>query len=101
MERVPLEFTAAGGGINIFGAAFFRFREGELRVMGKYGGAGRKAAAVFLIIFIAAWLVPAAASAAGPVRVGDKAPQFEIQGFNSQKLAGKKNILLVFYRGHF
>ncbi len=62
---------------------------------------GRAAAAFILFIFLAAWLAPGAVSAAGPVRVGEKAPQFEIQGFNSQELMGKKNILLVFYRGHF
>lgn len=38
---------------------------------------------------------------ASSLRVGDKSPQFEIQGFNSEKLIGEKNILLVFYRGHF
>ncbi len=38
---------------------------------------------------------------ASSLRVGDKSPQFEIQGFNSEKLIGEKSILLVFYRGHF
>ena len=54
-----------------------------------------------LFIFIISMIVPSVVLAAGPVKVGDKAPQFEIQGFNSEELIGKKNILLVFYRGHF
>ena len=53
-----------------------------------------------LLVFSVFALTPPNASAAA-VRVGEKAPQFEIQGFNSQKLAGDKNLLLVFYRGHF
>ncbi len=64
-------------------------------------GAGRIAAAFVSFIFLAGWLAPAVFAAAGPVGVGEKAPQFDIQGFNSQELMGKKNILLVFYRGHF
>lgn len=63
--------------------------------------AGRIAAAFILFIFLAGWLPSAVFSAPGPARVGGKAPQFAIQGFNSQELMGKKNILLVFYRGHF
>lgn len=34
-------------------------------------------------------------------REGEKAPAFEIQGFTSGSLLGKKNLLLVFYLGHF
>lgn len=56
---------------------------------------------LFLFVFFGGLFGPAAVSAGPAVRVGEKAPQFEIQGFNSQKLVGKKNLLLVFYRGHF
>ncbi len=56
---------------------------------------------LFLFVFFGGLLGPAAVSAGPAVREGEKAPLFEIQGFNSQKLGGKKNLLLVFYRGHF
>ena len=42
-----------------------------------------------------------AQEAARPPREGEKAPLFDIQGFDSRSLIGKKNLLLVFYRGHF
>lgn len=54
----------------------------------------------FLFVIAALAFIPMRADA-GAVRVGERAPQFEIQGFNSQKLQGKKNLLLVFYRGLF
>jgi hypothetical protein len=40
-------------------------------------------------------------SAQSPPKVGKKAPQFEAQGFISKALLGKKNLLLVFYRGFY
>ena len=40
-------------------------------------------------------------SVQSPPKVGEKAPQFEGQGIVSKALLGKKNILLVFYRGFF
>jgi len=50
----------------------------------------------------ALWAAPAPARGAdGPPRQGEKAPFFDIQGFDSRSLIGKKNLLLVFYRGHF
>jgi len=58
------------------------------------------AALSFLFVFTAMLFIPMGADAAA-VRVGERAPQFEIQDFNSQKLQGKKNLLLVFYRGLF
>ena len=54
----------------------------------------------FLVVMAVVAIAPPRASAAA-VRVGEKAPLFEIQGFNSQKFQGEKNILLVFYRGLF
>lgn len=34
-------------------------------------------------------------------KVGEKAHAFEIQGFRLSDLRGKKNLLMLFYRGHF
>ena len=34
-------------------------------------------------------------------KVGDKAHAFEIQGFKLSGLKGKKNLVMIFYRGHF
>ena len=67
----------------------------------KFRPPGIAGTVLFLFVFLGSLLGPAAVSAGPAVRVGEKAPQFEIQGFNSQKLEGKKNLLLVFYRGHF
>jgi hypothetical protein len=44
---------------------------------------------------------PLAQEAARLPGVGEKAPPFDIQGFDSASLIGKKSLLLVFYRGHF
>ncbi len=56
---------------------------------------------LFSFVFLGGLLGPVAVSAGPAVRVGEKASLFDIQGFNSHKLGGKKNLLLVFYRGHF
>jgi hypothetical protein len=74
-----------------------------MKVRHFFTGTGHRAAwaaVFFLLVFLAGVLAPARAHAQA-VRVGEKAPQFEIQGFNSEKLLGEKNILLVFYRGLF
>ena len=60
----------------------------------------------FLLISVLAFSPSFLVSALGaseyvPVKTGDKAPQFESQGFNSAALAGTKNLLIVVYRGHF
>lgn len=34
-------------------------------------------------------------------KVGDKAHEFEIQGFKLSDLKGKRNLVMIFYRGHF
>jgi hypothetical protein len=101
MKREPEQFTAGGGGANIFQAALLAILKEWARVKRNRWGTGRIAVAFILFIFLAGYQAPVVFSAAGPVRVGEKAPQFDIQGFNSQELMGKKNILLVFYRGHF
>jgi hypothetical protein len=80
------------------------YKSGEISPMKKrrfISGSGLHAAAVFSLSIAAAMLLAPSGAVAGAVRVGERAPQFEIQGFNSQKLQGKKNILLVFYRGLF
>ena len=64
---------------------------------------GRTLAVLALAGRLLAWPAPAA-PAEGPVhppREGEKAPLFEIQGFDSRALIGEKNLLLVFYQGHF
>ncbi len=73
----------------------------EMREALKFRRLGIAGDILFLFVFFGGLLGPSAVSAGPAVRVGEKAPQFEIQGFNSQKLEGKKNLLLVFYRGHF
>jgi hypothetical protein len=55
---------------------------------------------VLPFLFLLTLFAPPNASASS-LRVGSKSPQFEMQGFNSEKLIGEKNILFVFYRGHF
>lgn len=57
---------------------------------------------------LSAWPLAAPARAAeqpgiapGAPTVGDVAPNFEIQGFDPASFLGKRNLLLVFYRGHF
>ena len=34
-------------------------------------------------------------------KVGEKAPFFEFENFSSKKIVEKKNLIIVFYRGHF
>ncbi len=34
-------------------------------------------------------------------KVGEKAPYFEFENFSSKKIVEKKNLIIVFYRGHF
>ncbi len=34
-------------------------------------------------------------------KVGQKAREFEIQGFRLSDLKNKKNLVMIFYRGHF
>ena len=51
-------------------------------------------------------LVSAGMGAAAPFdenrpKVGEEARDFEIQGFKLSELKGRKNLVLVFYRGHF
>ena len=81
------------------------YQLGEISSMKKrrfiFGPGLHAAAVVFSLLIVAAMLLAPSGAVAGAVRVGDRAPQFEIQGFNSQKLQGEKNILLVFYRGLF
>ncbi len=55
---------------------------------------------------VAAALALAGAAMAAPFdenrpKVGEKAREFEVQGFRLSDLKGKKSLLMVFYRGHF
>lgn len=55
---------------------------------------------------LAFFLVSAGMGAAAPYdenrpKVGEEARDFEIQGFKLSGLKGRKNLVLVFYRGHF
>ena len=51
-------------------------------------------------------LMSAGAATAAPYdenrpKVGDKTHEFEIQGFRPSDLEGRKNLVMIFYRGHF
>ncbi len=59
--------------------------------------------AVLALAFV---LVGAGMGAAAPFdenrpKVGEEARDFEIQGFKLSELKDKKNLVMVFYRGHF
>ena len=59
----------------------------------------------FLIFFFSIFLYsifPITAQTVTEIpKVGDKAPFFEYGKFSSKNLLGKKNLIMVFYRGHF
>ena len=63
----------------------------------------RLAVLVFAFVFMSmsAGMVSAAPFDENRPKVGEEAREFEIQGFKLSDLKGKKNIVLVFYRGHF
>jgi len=54
-----------------------------------------------LAFFISVSMVVAAPFDENRPKVGDKAHAFEIQGFKLSDLEGRKNLVMVFYRGHF
>jgi len=57
--------------------------------------------AMALAFFISVSMVVAAPFDENRPKVGDKAHAFEIQGFKLSDLEGRKNLVMVFYRGHF
>ena len=59
-----------------------------------------------VVTVLASVLMSVSVAAAAPFdenrpKVGEEAHEFEIQGFKLSDLKGKKNLVLVFYRGHF
>ncbi len=59
------------------------------------------AAMAFALVLTGAGAPDAAPFDENRPKVGDKAHGFEIQGFRLSDLQGKKNLLMLFYRGHF
>jgi hypothetical protein len=57
------------------------------------------AALAFLLISVGS--VAAAPYDENRPKVGEEAREFEIQGFKLSDLKGKKNLVMIFYRGHF
>ena len=64
-------------------------------------GGALAALALGLAVFAAPFSHSFAGEAVRLPKEGEKAPLFEIQGFKSESLIGKKNLLLIFYQGHF
>ena len=57
--------------------------------------------AAFAFLLISVGSVAAAPYDENRPKVGEEARDFEIQGFKLSELKGRKNLVLVFYRGHF
>lgn len=68
---------------------------------------GPAVAGILLALFLAAFAAPGHARGSGLAgtakapKVGDKAPAFELGGFDLKKQLAGGNLLLVFYRGYF
>ncbi len=61
----------------------------------------RLAALAFAFLLVSAGMGAAAPFDENRPKVGEEARDFEIQGFKLSDLKGRKNLVLVFYRGHF
>lgn len=61
----------------------------------------RPAAVALAFVFLSVGMTAAAPFDANRPKVGDKVQEFEIQGFKLSDLEGKKNLVMIFYRGHF
>jgi len=61
----------------------------------------RPVAMAFAFILMSLSMAVAAPFDENRPKVGDKAHAFEIQGFKLSDLEGRKNLVMVFYRGHF
>ena len=61
----------------------------------------RLAALALAFVFLSAGMTAAAPYDENRPKVGQKARDFEIQGFKLSDLKGKKNLVVIFYRGHF
>ena len=55
----------------------------------------------FITIFFSVISLTAAQINPEIPKVGEKAPFFEFENFSSKKIVEKKNLIIVFYRGHF
>lgn len=61
----------------------------------------RLAAMALVFVLVSAGMGTAAPYDENRPKVGEEARNFEIQGFKLSELKGRKNLVLVFYRGHF
>lgn len=61
----------------------------------------RPAALTLAFVLVSAGMGAAAPFDENRPKVGEEARGFEIQGFKLSELKGRKNLVLVFYRGHF
>ena len=61
----------------------------------------RLAAMALAFVLMSVGMAGAAPFDENRFKVGDKAHEFEIQGFKLSDLKGKKNLVMIFYRGHF
>ena len=61
----------------------------------------RPAAMALAFVLMSAGMAAAAPFDENRPKAGEKAHAFEIQGFKLSDLQGKKNLVMVFYRGHF
>ena len=61
----------------------------------------RLAAMALAFVLMSVGMAAAASFDENRFKVGDKAHEFEIQGFKLSDLKGKKNLVMIFYRGHF
>ena len=67
----------------------------------QWKGTLRMAAIVLAFLCMSVSMAAAAPFDENRPKVGDKAHEFEIQGFKLSGLKGKKNLVMIFYRGHF
>lgn len=61
----------------------------------------RLAALALAFVLVSAGMGVAAPFDENRPKVGEEAREFEIQGFKLSDLKGKKNLVMIFYRGHF
>ena len=61
----------------------------------------RLATIALAFVFLSAGMTAAAPHDENRPKVGQKARDFEIQGFKLSGLKGRKNLVMIFYRGHF
>lgn len=61
----------------------------------------RPVAMAFAFLLMSVNVTAAAPHDENRPKVGDKAHEFEIQGFKLSDFKGKRNLVMVFYRGHF